>query len=233
MIEETYRELWKRGQTVFDKTVQGKIVSEEEYEQKELICYNFRVDDFSDLSEMLDLARKNFNYKHLHINVAKEWLKDMTTNNTLTEKWWNMTDYSNKYFKEFCEEANGKASYSYGERIIPQLDGLYKRLESNKYSRGALISLNINDDINRIGRRIPCTNSYHFIARPTIDGDKLNLIVFQRSSDAINFFPLDFAKAVLFLKFVCEKVNMNPGFVSMIINSLHLYKKDVINIYKW
>ena len=50
MADETYRELWKRGQTIFDCTVQGRIVVEGQgYEQKEVIFYYFRVDNFDDI----------------------------------------------------------------------------------------------------------------------------------------------------------------------------------------
>ena len=77
MLEETYREIWKRGRTIFDATVQGKKVSETEYEQKELIFYNFRVDSFDDISEMLEKAKQMFNKEHLEISTAKEWLNDM------------------------------------------------------------------------------------------------------------------------------------------------------------
>jgi thymidylate synthase len=144
-----------------------------------------------------------------------------------------MTDYTKKYFKDFCDEGNGNASYSYGERIIPQLQSLITKFKKNRYSRGAVITMPSLDDINKVGRRVPCTSSYHFICRPTINGDKLNLIITQRSCDAINFFPLDFAKAVFFLNHIAKETGIDIGYIIMSISSLHIYAKDCPEVYKW
>lgn len=234
MLDETYREIWKRGQTIFDKTVQSKIVTEGEgFEQKEIVFYNFRVDNFDDLKEMLEKSRKMFEKEHHDIKVAEKWFDDMINNKTLHENWWDMTEYTKKYFKDFCDEGNGNASYSYGERIIPQLPALIEKLKKNPYSRGAIITMPILEDINRVGRRVPCTSSYHFLCRPTINGDKLNLIVNQRSCDAINFFPLDFVKSVLFLKHIAKETGLSVGYVIMNIGSLHIYAKDCPEVYRW
>lgn len=234
MLDESFREIWKRGQAIFDKTVQSKVVSEGDgFEQKEILFYNFRVDNFDDLKQMLDKASEMFGKEHLNIEVAEEWFRDMTQNNTLREKWWDKTDYTKKYFKDFCDMGNNCASYSYGERIIPQLDSLITKLRKNKYSRGALITMPTQQDICKVGVRVPCTTAYHFICRPTLHGDKLNLIVLQRSADAINFFPLDFAKAYLFLKHVAKETNLEVGYLIMSINSLHVYARDVPEVYKW
>lgn len=233
MLDETYREIWKRGQTIWDKTVQGKQVGEKDYEQKEVVFYNFRVDDYSDNRAMLDKARATFGKKHLRYEVACQWFEDMLYNNTLHEKWWDMTPDTQDYFKKFCDEGDGFASYSYGERMMPQINYVIKRLAQNKYSRGAIISMFKLDDVSRIGRRIPCTVSYHFMVRPTTKGDKLNLLVNMRSADAINFFPLDFVKATMLLDYVGEKLVIPVGYIMMSIDSLHVYKLDVPNTYQW
>ncbi len=233
MLDETYREIWKRGQTIFDKTVQGKEVDSKDFEQKEIIFYNFRVDNFDDMKIMLDKANKIFSKQHLSLEVAQKWFEDMINNNSLHENWWDMTEYTKNYFNQFCNEGNNCASYSYGERIIPQLQALIEKLKSNKYSRGAIITMPNQDDIKKKGRRVPCTTAYHFICRPTLHGDKLNLIVMQRSCDAINFFPLDFAKATLFLQYIAKETRLEVGSLIMSINSLHIYSKDTPQEYKW
>lgn len=236
MYEETFREIWKRGQTIFDKTVQGKVMDEGNYEQKEIINYSYMLTQPSDegMAIMLALAKEKFNKEHLQIKVGKVWFNDMVKNNTLKEKWWGMTQYTKKYYDKFCsEDRQGNAAYSYGERIIPKLDGVIRRLKGNIYSRGAQINVIQNKDVNRIGRRVPCTNVYHFMARPTLDGDKLNLIIDQRSCDAVNFFPLDLYKAYLLLDYVAKSVSVKPGYIIHNIHSLHVYKLDVPEEYKW
>jgi len=233
MLDETYREVWKRGQTIFDQTVQGKIVDPKDFERRELVFYNFRVDNFDDLKDMLDKARETFNKEHLAIDSAYEWLKDMTQNNTLRENWWQLHESSKRYWKEFCEEKDGNASYSYGNRMINQIQPLIEKIKRNKYSTGAQIIVSRETDISTVGRRIPCTTSFHFICRPTVPGDKLNLIINQRSADAINFFPLDFAKGVLLLQYISEKVGIPVGYVIQSIDSLHVYARDVPESYRW
>lgn len=235
MLEETYRELWKRGQTIQDKTVQGRIVTDIGYEQKEIVFYNFRVDSFEDIEEMLLVGNKKFNKPHICMASAIEWFNDMINNKTLKENWWNLHPFTKEYFQKFCidNKETGDAAYSYGERIIPQLESTIKRLKDNIYSRGALITMDLPTDADKIGHRRPCTNSYHFFARPTINGDQLNLVVNMRSADSINFLPLDFTKSYLFLKYMCEQVNCNIGFIIMSINSCHAYKKDIPGEYQW
>jgi len=233
MLDETYREIWKRGQTIFDKTVQGKIVGEKDYEQREVVFYTYRVDNFDDLPQMLEKAKKTFGKEHVTLEVAKAWTNDMLENLSLHETWWDLNESTKDYFSKFCDEGNGLASYSYGERMMLQVPSVVARLKSNPFSRGAIITLLNGDDVGKIGRRIPCTISYHFLARPTIGGVKLNLIVNQRSADAINFFPLDFAKAVMLLQHVSNETGLAVGSLIHSINSLHVYALDVPEEYKW
>lgn len=233
MYEEAFRELFKRGQTVFDKTVQGRVVGEKDYEQKEIVSYSYMLNNFDDLDEMMILAKKNFEKEHLTTHVAEVWFNDMIHNPTTKEKWWDETEYTKKYFKKFCDEGNGFASYGYGERIIPQLQHLINRLKKNIYSRGAVIAVYDNRDVARVGRRIPCTVAYHFIARKTVSGDKLNMIINQRSCDAINFFPLDIYKAYLLLKYIANEIGIDVGYIIHNIDSFHVYKMDVPQKYTW
>lgn len=233
MYEETIRELFKRGQTVFDETVQGKVVSETAFEQKEIINYSYMLTDFSDIDEMIVLAKKTCEKPHITSHIAEVWFDDMISNDSLKEEWWNETEYTKKYYKDFCDEGNGNAAYSYGERVIPNLKFVIERLKKNIYSRGAVLNLFNREDHSRIGRRIPCTLSYHFIARKTIDGDKLNLVLTQRSCDMLNFFPLDIYKAYLLLKHVAKEVNVKVGYIIHNTTSLHCYKKDIPSSYTW
>lgn len=233
MFEETFRELSKRGQHVFDKTVQSKIVSEAKYEQKEIIGYNYMLTNFDDLDEMMILAKKKFQKEHLTPEIAHAWFNDMISNDSLKESWWDKTEYSKDYYKKFCDEGGGNSSYSYGERVVPKLNAIIKRLKGNIYSRGAFLNVWDSKDVDRVGRRTPCTTGYHFLARDTIDGVKLNLILLQRSCDMINFFTLDLYKGCLLLKYIAEKVGVKYGYVIHMADSLHIYKKDIPEEYTW
>jgi len=234
MLDETYRELWKRSQRIQDSTVQGKKIESDDYEQKEIMFYNYRVDNFDDLSEMLDKAKEISGKEHLTMETAEAWFKDMVSNETLKENWWDLHESTKAYYKKFCSEnEKGESAYSYGERIIPQLQHVINRFKGNTYCRGAQILMGKLTDAERVGRRVPCTISYHFIARPTLDGDRLNLILTQRSGDLMNFFPLDFAKAVLLLKHIAKETGIKPGYIIHSINSLHVYAIDYPKQYTW
>lgn len=233
MYEETFREIFKRGQTVFDKTVQGKIVSEVEFEQKEIVGYSYMLTGFEDIDDMMLLAKNTYEKEHMSPRVAEIWFNDMISNASLHEEWWGETEYTQDYFKKFCDEGGDQASYSYGERIVPQIESLLARLKGNLYSRGAIINVWDSRDVSRIGRRVPCTLAYHFMVRKTIDGDRMNLIVSQRSCDMINFFPLDIYKSYLFLKYVAKAIGVEPGYIIHNINSAHVYKKDIPERYTW
>lgn len=236
LYEETFRELFKRGQTVFDKTVQGKKVDIKDYEQKEIISYNYRIDNFNDLDDMMAKAKEKFKKEHLTSHAAEVWFKDMVENTSLTEKWWFEFDSMEQYFMKFCNEGTKKkpkAAYGYGERIVPKVNKLISRLQNNIYSRGSVINIFESKDLGRRGRRIPCTLSYHFLCRNTLDGNKLNLIIHQRSCDMINFFPLDLYKAYLLLDYVAKKLNVKIGYIVHNIDSAHAYKCDIPQEYRW
>lgn len=235
LIQELPREVFTRGQTVMDKTVQGKVVTKDEgFEQKELFGMSYMINSFEDKDEMLQIARETFNKEHLTPEVAKQWFWDMLHNPTTKETWFDMTKYTREYFEKFCNENNsGHSAYGYGERIIPQLDSLITRLKGNLYARGAYIALHDSRDIHRIGRRIPCTLSYGFAVRKTIDGDKMNMFIHMRSQDLVNFMTLDLYKAMLLLEYIAKELNVKTGKVICYVDSLHAYKKDVPANIQW
>ena len=71
MLNETVRELFARGQSVKDKTIQGKIVTDKGYDQREIIGYSYRLNKFDDIDEMMNLAKKYFNKEHLEPEFGK------------------------------------------------------------------------------------------------------------------------------------------------------------------
>jgi len=234
LINETTREVFSRGVIVFDKTVQGKIVGREEYEQKELIGYSYRLTNFNDKVEMLDWARKTFNKSFLNKEIAEAWFKDFfNTNNP--DSWWIQNEELKKYWEEFGIEEDGKFSYTYGQRLndFDQLNNLIKRLKLNLYSRGSIVYVGGREDCSMINRRIPCTIAYQFLVRKDYNKDKVNLIVYQRSCDLVNFFALDVYKAIRLLEYISNKLNLEPGFMIHFIGSLHCYKKDVPEDRRW
>lgn len=233
MLNETIRELFARGVNVFDQTVQGKVVDIKDFEQKELLGYSYMLLDFTDKVRMLEYAQKVFQKEHLRSNIGDAWLNDMLNCKSLMDTWWMQSEYLKDYWKKFGLEETGNFSYTYGTRIEDQVRDLIKRLKQNLYSRGSLITIWRRFDLGRIGRRIPCTINYHFLARKNSGEDRLNLFINQRSCDLVNFFSLDVYKAIGFLEYIAEKLNIKTGFIVHNINSLHAYHIDVGEGRKW
>ena len=237
MIKEIPREIFTRGMNVMDKTVQGKIVTKDEgFEQKELYGVAYTINDLSDKEDMLDIARNYFKKTHLCKEIGDEWINNIFSGNTEYESWWMMDSYTKEYFKKFCNEGteeNPKTSYTYAERIFPQIESVIKRLKENIYARGAYIAVYDSRDVERIGRRIPCTLSMGFSVRNSLEGNKLNLFLHMRSQDAVNFMTLDIYKAIRILEYVAESVEVKVGKLICYVDSLHAYKKDIPENIQW
>lgn len=234
-MRELPREVFTRGILVQDKTVQGKDVSDDKgFEQKELFGMAFVINNVSDKNRVLEVAKELFNKSHLNKEVGDQWVWDMLNNITTRETWWFKDEYLKEYFKKFCDDNNtGASAYGYGERIIPQLPFVIKRLKNNLYARGAYIALHDGRDVSRIGHRIPCTLSYGFSVRRTVHGDRLSIIVHQRSCDLVNFLALDIYKAISLLEHVAKEIDVLPGKLIMYADSLHAYLKDVPGDLQW
>lgn len=234
-MKELPREIFSRGVLVQDKTVQGKDVSADKgFQQKELFGMAFIINDISDKDRLLEIAKELFDKSHLSKEVGDQWVWDMLNNITTRETWFFKDKFSTEYFKKFCNEKNtGASTYGYGERVIPQLPFVIERLKHNLYARGAYIAVHDSRDVSRIGRRIPCTLSYGFSVRRTVHGDKLNIIVHQRSCDLVNFMALDIYKAISLLEHVAREVGVKTGKLIMYVDSLHAYLKDVPNNLQW
>lgn len=224
MFLDTLNNVLVNGKYQSDSTFHGKQVSGQDYEKLELVFYGFTVKDTSDLETMLKTAKKETKKDYITMHGAKTWFYDMIENTSLRENFWQQHPYTKTFFENVCADERGNASYSYGQRVVPQLPGLFKRLSKNLNSGAAVINVYNETDINNIGKRSPCTVNYHFMFRD----NKMNNIINMRACDVMTFFALDFAKGVLFKDYVAHKLNVEGGNVSMVIDSLHAYKKDLV-----
>lgn len=238
-LNETVREVFSRGITVFDETMQGKLVDREEYEQKELLNYQYKVTDFKKAKQMYELAQEIFGHEHLRKEIGDAWAHEMIHEANNPGEWWLDSDYLVDYWGDFGLDGDGLMSYTYSKRINDetvnnnsQLENVKKKLRDNPESRGAFISiwdreLDLPQSLN--SRRVPCTIGYQFINRQ----NQLDVIIFQRSCDLINFFSHDMHKAYKLLDHLAADLQMNTGSLIHNITSLHAYKKDVPQQYQW
>ena len=241
MLNETIRELFSRGRTVFDRTVQGKDVSDrkEEFEQKELIGYLFTVviQDPNkleqDLKEMMDFARKVFGKDWLTAEVGERWFQEIISY-TFPETWYKGTGLE-EYWKEFGIEKDGRFAYTYGERLSAAIPQLIHCLKRNKYMRGAVITVyETCRDLTNVGkRRTPCTMYVQVLIRPEAGEDVLTGIVTFRSQDLATFFPLDVYKSARLFQYIAEQVGVRFKYYIHFTGSLHCYRRDAPRERQW
>jgi thymidylate synthase len=226
LFTETIREVFSRGQVTFDPTVQGIQVPKEEYEMMEIIGYTYKLTGWEDIVKALKWWSERFNKKHISYDVANQWAIDMTFPNNPDTFWKGVMD---DYWQKFSIYSKvGRFEYTYGERIYPYLTQLLNDIKRNPAGRGHFISVWYPNDVTVTWRR-PCTIGYQFMWRQP----KGYMLIYQRSCDLVNFFPLDVAKAILFGSWVFRACDLQLTHIVHFIGSLHAYKVDVPKDLQW
>lgn len=226
LFTETVRELFARGQTSYDPTVQGIKVPREEYEMMELIGYSYKLTIWSDLCMAMDWWRERFNRRWVSCDTAKRWAKSMMEDSN-PDDWWKgvMDEY---WYKFSSYPVFGRFEYTYGERLAPQIERLISHMMENPGGKGHFIAVWHPTDTGMKWRK-PCTIGYQFLWR---DG-RGYIVVYQRSLDLVNFFPLDVAKAIFFGEEIMKRAGMKLTHLIHFIGSLHAYKADVPSDLRW
>ena len=221
--EEIKRDLAEMGILVKPKTMQDKnIEGNSDYETKELqnYCYTLLNAKSSEVTGVIQpWADAEFEERISNpfetgefINPGKAWelRKDIWT--------------------EYMHE--GKMAYTYNERIWQndQLEKIIARLKEDHDSRQLWLSIwDPNTDTNKLGgiSRVPCSLGYNFQFR---DG-KLNMHYVMRSCDFNTHFINDVYLATKLLEYVANEVGMEVGSFTHTMFSLHVYKKDLKNVF--
>lgn len=234
MVEEVKRDLKEMGIDVFPKTMQDKnIEGNPDYFTKELQNYSYcllnaRSQDIPDVSQPWadaefaervtdpwdrdDRGVRIYPLAPRFINPGKAW--------TLRAKVW----------KDYIHE--GKMAYTYNELLWnnDQVTKVLSRLVEDSDSRQLWISLwDPTRDPDLLGgiSRVPCSLGYGLQVR---DG-KLNLHYVMRSCDFATHFRNDVYLAIKFLEWAAEKTGYPVGNFTHTMFSLHVYAKDVQDVY--
>lgn len=123
-------------------------------------------------------------------------------------------------FEEFMD---GEVLHgSYGPRIRPQMETLFRRLTSDADSRQGVITIwdPLYDSQER--RDIPCTVALQFLLR----NDALTLCVTMRSNDGWLGFPYDIFQFSQLQLTVAHCLGVAPGQLHHSVGSFHLYEQD-------
>lgn len=125
---------------------------------------------------------------------------------------------------------DNKFAYTYSQRLVPQLPAFIEELQRNPESRQIFISIwDPVIDAGRLGgvSRVPCSLGYLVQVR----GGQLNLTYLMRSCDFVTHFENDAYLAVKFMNWLAVQTQQKPGAFTHFIGSLHVFQKDVEEVF--
>ena len=229
--EEIKRDLAEMGILVKPKTMQDKnIEGNSDYETKELqnYCYTLLNAKSSEITGVIQpWADAEFEERIFAPSIS--WVENgVRKYNTINPG--NAWKLREDIWKEYMHE--GKMAYTYNERIWQneQLEKIIARLKEDHDSRQLWLSIwDPNTDTDKLGgiSRVPCSLGYNFQFR---DG-KLNMHYVMRSCDFNTHFINDVYLAIKLLEYVANEVGMEVGSFTHTMFSLHVYKKDLKNVF--
>lgn len=226
MYEETKRDLAEMGILVKPKTMQDKVVEgNPDYYTKELQNYSYM---------LLNASSQEVNNVMPVVNPwADAEFEERITNPFITGHFINPGEaYKLRHdvWNEYLH--GGKMAYTYNELIWnnDQCTKVINRLKFDPESRQLWISLwDPTRDPDLLGgiSRVPCSLGYGFQVRE----GKLNMHYVMRSCDFSTHFPNDVYLAIKFLEWVAAQAGYEVGSFTHTIFSLHVYQKDVKDVF--
>lgn len=253
-VREVERDLYELGIDVHPQTMQDKIVADDQdYSTKELQAYGFQMSgvtwDREDERWVVNYLIPKKDRLPVLDYILQEHL-DRTSGQALNPgtSW----EYRPEIWTEFLHGTPPRFSYTYSERMTPQLDRIVAELIGHPGTRQAIINIHSNiaavdlihlglgghldkltlstrcqeaqDLLNTGGHaRIPCSMYYQFLNRP----HGLDIIYTMRSCDFLTHFPVDLMLAMRLQRYVADRVGRVTGRFTYFAGSLHAYNKDL------
>jgi len=257
-VKEVERDLWEMGIRVHPQTVQDKFVSDDaQFDTVELQAYGLQLNNGlwrNDTSweawvcDYIFRARGDEN-EHMTSDEYEMIAKYIDAEfddriSGVPQNPGNAAQHRPQVWNEFLH--NGKFSYTYSERLSPQLSKVVTSIRSFPDTRQAIMSIHSNitpftdqqrqeypttavvqssadlDNMNGKGR-IPCSMYYQFMRRK----NELQMIYTMRSCDYLTHFAVDIILALRMQAWVAERVGVPCGMFTYFIGSLHAYTKDM------
>lgn len=215
-INEIRRELKEMGIAIHTKSVQNKdIIGNSDYDSLELQNYTYTV--------------TSPDYNSIPLKVP-EWgeaeFYERTCGKNLNpgESW----KLRREYWQQFLT-VDGVFDYAYPDRMAAVLPDVIKALQNDPETRRAFLPIfDRQIDIQHsFDVRIPCSLGYHFMYRQ----GQLNVTYLLRSSDFGEHFNYDIYLADRLKHYVANKCGMRPGMFTHWIGSLHVFSKDVKDVF--
>lgn len=217
-LGEIKRDLAEMGVRIHTATMQDKYIGDlQDFETLELQNYLYTVT--SPCLEDLDMTYPWFEH---------EWMDRLDGIWGHPQNPGTAWEHRRDVWEEFLHD--GKFSYTYSERLslFDQVQNAINRLREDKFSRQLYIAMWTPEDSTKLGHsRVPCTLGWHLQFRQ----GRLNMTYFMRSCDFFTHLSNDIGLSFAMQEFIANMVGLPTGHFSHYIASLHVYQKDVSEVF--
>lgn len=220
---EIRRDLKSFGTLIKTNTMQNKDIKENpDYHTYELTNYGYVILE-PIYEDIVQLPNHNMKYCIEELNDRIDGMHGRPTNPGNS---WLIN-------KELWEPmlVNGKMDYTYSERMMGLADHIIKILKKDKNNRRCWWPIFWPKDIIAMKEkelvRVPCSLGYNFQIRD----DKLMITYVMRSCDFITHWSNDLFFAVALQRLIADRLGIKIGSFTHFIFSLHVYQKDVKEVF--
>lgn len=252
-VREVERDLFEMGIRVHPQTMQDKNVAMDKgYDTLEVRAYGFQVSGWTWCAEdealMVNyvLTGKTTSPPHAQFGQIMKYVEQEFSDRVggVPLNPGNSYQHRLAVWNEFLHD--GKFSYTYSERISPQLPKIMQELRLRPDTRQGIINIHSNvstvwydtdqgvapgwrversQDLQNTGGtgRIPCSMYYQLMIRES----KVDLIYTMRSCDFLTHFPVDIALALRLQDWAAKQLGLDTGRFTYFTGSLHAYQKDL------
>ena len=217
---EIRRDLAEMGVAVHTRTYQDKVIEDDEdMSTLELMAYQYTVHRPRIIDLEVTQPWANLEWEERVQGICGNPVNPGVAWESRADVW-----------TEFLHD--GEFSYTYSERLsignqVNMAIGLLKRDMNSRQAQVHIRGAFDNQHSLLYNDRQPCSNSYHFLYRQ----GALHVIYDMRSCDFATHFDNDIFFALRMQQYVAKLLEVLPGSFTHIIHSLHVFKKDVKNVF--
>lgn len=222
---EITRDLAELGVNVQPETMQDRYVANNpQFLTKELMNYSYSV-----LNPQYD------EIEGVHAEwVQQEWEDRLIGELNPGRAWKLRPDVWEQFLeKDFGEADHGSRlvqfSYTYSRRMGGKhIKKIIEELQTHPHSRQLWLPVWWPIDADRRGeRRVPCSLGYWLVQR----SGALHMTYVMRSCDFYTHYANDVALATMLLHFISKNTDLDLGTFTHFVGSLHVYAKDVEDVF--
>ena len=220
---EITRDLAELGTTVHTETMQDKDIRDDpDFATKELMNYTYTVlrPDYSEIEGVHEAW------------VEQEWEDRVVGDLNPGRSYMKRRDVWDEFLETHTDTKNvvpPHFSYTYSQRMGGKhIIKLTEELTRHPNSRQLYLPVWWYIDEDRRGdRRVPCSLGYWFVQRKGV----LHQTYMMRSCDFYTHYANDAALSVILLHYIARETGLKVGTFTHFIGSLHVYAKDVANVF--